>query len=130
MGRDEGACPFCELDTSRVEYESERVVVIADSYPVSPGHRLVLPKRHVQSWCDLTESEMAESLSAIGWAKQVLERELRPDGYNVGLNDGAAAGQTVPHAHIHVIPRYQGDCEDPRGGVRWVCPEKANYWDT
>lgn len=62
-------------------------------------------------------------------AKAGLEREFQPDAYNIGINDGIAAGQTVPHLHIHLIPRYQGDVADPRGGIRWVMPEKANYWD-
>jgi len=129
MSSEEKPCPFCRLDAERVECESAQWLVIEDGYPVSPGHRLVLPKRHVQSWFDLTDSEAAESFKAIRWTKEVINREHRPDGYNIGINDGAAAGQTVAHVHIHVIPRYEGDSPDPRGGVRWVCPDKANYWD-
>ena len=129
MARDYKPCPFCTLDASRIEYELSQFLVIADGYPVSPGHRLVLPRRHVHSWFELTPSEVAESIEAIRWARQEIDREHQPDGYNIGINDGAAAGQTVSHVHIHVIPRYDGDCTDPRGGVRWVRPAQANYWD-
>ncbi len=130
MSREGRQCPFCRLDATRIELESAQWLVIGDGYPVSPGHRLVLPRRHVPSWFDLTDSEATESFQAIRWAKELIDREHQPDGYNIGINDGAAAGQTVAHVHIHVIPRYQGDSQDPRGGVRWVCPDKANYWDT
>lgn len=72
--------------------------------------------------------EQLHLLGLINKAKELISQSYRPDGYNVGINNGAAAGQTVPHVHIHVIPRYDGDVEDPRGGVRWVIPSKANYW--
>jgi diadenosine tetraphosphate (Ap4A) HIT family hydrolase len=103
-------------------------VVIRDGFPVSPGHTLVIPRRHVGSFFDLTSNERTEMLTLLDQAKMDLDKEFNPDGYNIGINDGAAAGQTVPHLHIHLIPRYEGDQSDPRGGVRWIFPEKADYW--
>jgi diadenosine tetraphosphate (Ap4A) HIT family hydrolase len=121
-------CPFCSLPADRFVLASARAVVIRDAFPVSPGHMLVIPKRHVASFFDITDVERADLMSLLAAARDDLEREFRPAGYNVGINDGAAAGQTVPHLHIHLIPRYAGDREDPRGGVRWVLPDKAAYW--
>ena len=99
-----------------------------DGYPVSPGHSLIVPKRHTGSFFTLSEQERQALLVLLDQAKAAAEAELRPDGYNIGINDGPAAGQTVPHLHIHLIPRFKGDQADPRGGVRWVVPEKADYW--
>jgi diadenosine tetraphosphate (Ap4A) HIT family hydrolase len=121
-------CPFCSLPAERFVRQSEHAVVIYDGFPVSPGHTLIIPKRHVASFFDITDVERADLMSLLAAARDDLEREFRPAGYNVGINDGAAAGQTVPHLHIHLIPRYAGDREDPRGGVRWVLPDKAAYW--
>jgi len=103
-------------------------MVIRDGYPVSPGHTLVIPKRHVGSFFQVTPDERSDLLALLDDAKAQMGLEFKPDGYNIGINDGPAAGQTVPHLHIHLIPRYDGDRADPRGGVRWVIPEKANYW--
>jgi diadenosine tetraphosphate (Ap4A) HIT family hydrolase len=89
---------------------------------------LVIPRRHVGSFFELLADEQADLLGLLDAAKQILDADFSPDGYNIGINDGAAAGQTVPHLHIHLIPRYKGDCPDPRGGVRWLFPEKADYW--
>jgi diadenosine tetraphosphate (Ap4A) HIT family hydrolase len=109
--------------------ESEHAFVIRDGFPVSSGHTLIIPRRHVPSFFAATEPERADLMSLLAAARDDLEREFRPAGYNVGINDGPAAGQTVPHLHIHLIPRYDGDRADPRGGVRWVLPDKAAYWD-
>ena len=100
-----------------------------DGYPVSEGHALIIPKRHVQSFFELKAIEKAAVLQALDEAKEALDREFSPDGYNIGINDGEAAGQTVLHLHVHLIPRYKGDTEDPRGGVRHVFPQKAKYWE-
>jgi len=121
-------CPFCSLPAERFVRQSEHAVVIHDGFPVSPGHTLIIPRRHVASFFDITHAERADLMSLLAATRDDLEREFRPAGYNVGINDGAAAGQTVPHLHIHLIPRYAGDREDPRGGVRWVLPDKAAYW--
>ena len=121
-------CPFCSLPPERVVAEHGLGVVIRDAYPVSPGHTLVIPKRHVGSFFDLRFEERQALLALLDEAKVKLDAEFQPAGYNIGVNDGAAAGQTVPHLHIHLIPRYVGDQQDPRGGIRWVMPEKARYW--
>jgi diadenosine tetraphosphate (Ap4A) HIT family hydrolase len=122
-------CIFCELPRQSFTSEDELTFTILDHFPVSSGHTLIIPKRHIESYFDATQEEVIALMSAVQQAKSQLDKEFDPDGYNIGLNNGVAAGQTVPHLHIHLIPRYKGDVEDPRGGVRWVIPEKANYWD-
>jgi diadenosine tetraphosphate (Ap4A) HIT family hydrolase len=122
-------CIFCRLDESRIALENELGVVIYDNYPVSKGHALIIPKRHISSLSEATTQEVIALFSLIDEAKKVLIETYKPTGFNIGINDGASAGQTVMHLHIHVIPRYQGDQEDPRGGVRWIFPEKAKYWE-
>lgn len=121
-------CQFCSLPQSRVIDSSPLGLVIRDAFPISPGHTLIIPKRHVGSFFDLEADERAELLALLCQAKVVADKEFSPQGYNIGINDGAAAGQTVPHLHLHLIPRFEGDLPDPRGGVRWVIPEKAKYW--
>jgi diadenosine tetraphosphate (Ap4A) HIT family hydrolase len=122
-------CPFCNLAPERIELQNHSGLVIRDGYPISPGHTLVIPRRHVASFFEITHEERRDLLALLDQARAVLGPESSPDGYNIGINDGAAAGQTVPHLHIHLIPRYRGDCEDPRGGVRWLFPDKARYWE-
>jgi diadenosine tetraphosphate (Ap4A) HIT family hydrolase len=122
-------CPFCTLPPERIIDSNDLALVIRDGYPVSPGHTLVIPKRHIGSWFEITQAEQQAVLDLLAKAKAVLENEFKPDGYNIGINDGPTAGQTVPHLHMHLIPRYKGDQEDPRGGVRWIIPEKAKYWE-
>jgi len=124
----ENTCPFCSLPRERFILSNALGVVIRDGFPVSAGHTLIIPRRHVSSYFGLLEDEREALLALLEEAKRGLEKEFRPQGYNIGINDGPAAGQTVPHLHIHLIPRYQGDQADPRGGVRWVIPEKADYW--
>ena len=121
-------CPFCTLPASRIIDRNEAGFVVRDAYPVTPGHTLVLPQRHVGTFFETTAEERSGLLSLLDSAKQRLDVEFAPAGYNIGINDGAAAGQTVSHLHIHLIPRYPLDQDDPRGGVRWVIPEKAKYW--
>jgi diadenosine tetraphosphate (Ap4A) HIT family hydrolase len=112
----------------RVIDENATAMTIRDGYPVSPGHTLLIPRRHTGSFFDLSTQERDDLLALLDRAKQALDAELQPQGYNIGINDGAAAGQTVPHLHVHLIPRFEGDLPDPRGGVRWVIPAKAKYW--
>ena len=100
-----------------------------DSYPLNPGHVLIVPRRHVASWFEATAAERAEMLRLADEARRIVIERHAPDAFNLGLNDGAAAGQTVPHVHLHLIPRYAGDVGDPRGGVRWIIPERAAYWN-
>ena len=122
-------CPFCTLPAERIIDSNEFGMTIRDGYPVSPGHTLVIPKRHIGSWFESTSDEQLALLDLLASAKTVIQGELNPDGYNIGINDGPTAGQTVPHLHMHLIPRYKDDQVDPRGGVRWVIPEKAKYWE-
>lgn len=119
---------FCTLPRERILAESDLAVCVLDAFPVSLGHSLVIPKRHVASFFDVTEVERHALLSLLDEARIMLNHQHAPDGFNIGINDGVAAGQTVLHLHIHLIPRYAGDRLDPRGGVRWVIAEKADYW--
>jgi diadenosine tetraphosphate (Ap4A) HIT family hydrolase len=121
-------CAFCGLSGEQILAENEWALWMLDGYPVSPGHSLIVTKRHVASFFETTPAERTAILSLLDEARQHLGRNHAPSGYNIGINDGAAAGQTVPHLHVHLIPRFSGDSEDPRGGVRWVIPEKADYW--
>lgn len=129
---DTSACPFCRIihgqDAERIRYQSEHGIVIRDGFPVSAGHTLVIPKRHIPSFFDLSADERTDLLALLDWAKTDVEAAFKPDAFNIGINDGPAAGQTVPHLHIHLIPRYCENGVDPRGGVRWVVPGKADYW--
>lgn len=121
-------CPFCSLPNERVVLSNISGLVVRDAYPVSPGHTLIIPRRHLGSFFELDLGERQDLLSLLDKAKAELQITHRPQGYNIGINDGPAAGQTVPHLHIHLIPRYTDDVPDPRGGIRWVIPEKAKYW--
>ena len=121
-------CPFCSLPRERIIVSNVCGIAIRDGFPVSPGHTLIIPRRHVGSYFDLFKDERDALLALLEEAKHGLDKELHPVGYNIGINDGPVAGQTVLHLHVHLIPRYQGDQVDPRGGVRWVIPEKADYW--
>lgn len=121
---------FGTIERERVLAEDELFVVARDKYPVSPGHSLVIVRRVVARFQELTADEKARLLTWVDWCVAHLDstRSPKPDGFSVGLNDGAAAGQTVSQLHIHIIPRYDGDVDDPRGGVRFVIPHKAKYW--
>lgn len=121
-------CPFCNLPSERVWLETETTITCLDGYPVTDGHALVIPKQHVGSLFDLPNDEILKLWEQVAVVRRLLVEKHRPDGFNVGVNDGLAAGQTVLHAHIHVVPRRDGDVTDPRGGVRWVIPAKAKYW--
>lgn len=124
-------CPFCEIekriDESRIIYQDSTWIAILDNYPVSEGHTLLIPKRHCKSYFDLNFIELESVGVTIGVVKRLLDTKYKPDGYNIGINCGEAAGQTVMHCHIHIIPRYNGDCENPRGGVRGVIPSRMDY---
>ena len=121
-------CRFCLLAQQRITDEDELSVTMRDRHPVSLGHTLVIPRRHFASFFEATAEEQAALWRALHRAKTNLDAKHSPDGYNIGVNDGAAAGQTVMHLHIHLIPRYLDDKDDPRGGVRWIFPQKAKYW--
>lgn len=121
-------CPFCEIATERIIIENEHAFSIFDGYPVSPGHSLIIPKRHIASFFEANRIEQISFLELLSKMQSLLMEKYKPDGFNIGVNVGEAAGQTVMHLHIHLIPRYSGDIPDPRGGVRWIFPEKADYW--
>lgn len=121
-------CPFCDPHLENLWFESDHGRVIRDGFPISKGHTLIVPKAHVSSFHDLEPEIQTALWKLVAEVRNRLANELQPDGFNIGLNDGEAAGQTVMHAHIHVIPRWKGDVPDPRGGVRWIIPDKARYW--
>ena len=122
------ACAFCEIAPAEILIERALAVARHDLFPVSKGHTLIIPRRHVVSFFETTAEERREMMALLDDAKAVIDGEHKPDGYNIGISDGAAAGQTVMHLHIHVMPRYVGDTPDPRGGVRWIVPAQAAYW--
>jgi diadenosine tetraphosphate (Ap4A) HIT family hydrolase len=119
--------PFKSIPESRILSESEDFLIIKDLFPVSPGHILIISKREVTDFFALTDSERNQLNKSILIAKSLIELEFKPNGYNIGMNCGEAAGQTVFHFHCHVIPRYIGDMENPRGGIRHCVEGKGNY---
>jgi len=121
-------CPFCTPDSSKILRANDHAIAFFDGFPVTAGHTLIVPRRHIPSFFEATREEQAALCDLVAQMRELLLAERSPDGFNIGINDGVAAGQTVMHLHIHLIPRYAGDTEDPRGGVRWIMPVKAPYW--
>jgi diadenosine tetraphosphate (Ap4A) HIT family hydrolase len=126
--RESEPCVFCALPSERILGDNEHAMWILDAHPVSPGHSLVLPKRHVESLFDATPAERDGMLALLDRAREHVCQNRTPSGYNIGINEGPGAGQTIAHLHVHLIPRYPGDSNDPRGGVRWVIPDRADFW--
>ncbi len=124
---DPAVCPFCFPAADRIALEDRLTRALWDGFPASPGHMLIVPRRHVATWFDASNDERLALVRTLDEAKALLDARERPAGYNIGINVGRAAGQTVFHLHVHLIPRYDGDVEDPRGGVRHVIPGKGNY---
>ena len=123
-------CPFCKrISEGDVAFSTLLAVAIPDAYPISLGHMLVVPRRHEPDFFRLTPDEQAQMLALTVELDRRLADELAFDGVNIGVNSGEAAGQTVAHAHLHFIPRYRGDVDEPAGGIRWLFPEKAGYWE-
>jgi len=122
--------PFGDIERERILSEDELFIIVKDKFPVSPGHSLIIVKRVVSRFSELTSDEKVRLMQWIDWCIAHLQSSLepKPEGFNVGLNDGQPAGQTVGQLHVHIIPRFQGDVADPRGGVRFVIPHKAKYW--
>lgn len=118
---------FFELPKDIHIGETEHFFLIRDGFPVNPGHTMIISKELRQDYFELTPDEKADLDNAILLAKTIIEKEYSPDGYNIGMNCGETAGQTVFHFHCHLIPRYSGDMENPRGGVRHVIPSKGSY---
>lgn len=121
-------CPFCNPDQAAILLANDYARAVPDAFPVTPGHTLIVPKRHVVSIFETTRDEQMALFDLLAQARELLLQAHHPEGFNIGINDGTAAGQTVLHLHIHLIPRYAGDTADPRGGVRWIMPEQAPYW--
>jgi diadenosine tetraphosphate (Ap4A) HIT family hydrolase len=120
-------CIFC---APRAGYlaANDLAIAIRAGYPVSPGHALIVPRRHEPDFFSLSADEQAALMALVNPVREVLAEQFAPDAFNLGVNAGRAAGQTIQHVHLHVIPRYTGDVAEPRGGVRWVLPETARYW--
>ncbi len=121
-------CPFCRLDPAKQLFSNKLAIAIEDGFPVTRGHSLIIPTRHFSSLFEATEEERAALWELQDRTRAYLLTRYHPDGFNIGINDGISAGQTVMHLHIHLIPRYAGDTTDPRGGIRWIMPDKAVYW--
>jgi diadenosine tetraphosphate (Ap4A) HIT family hydrolase len=121
-------CPFCNPDSEReLILESATAYAIFDKFPVSKGHILIIPKKHCADYFQLTFKEQSACWFMMNKAKEILKKTFNPDGFNIGININESAGQTVSHVHIHLIPRYSGDVENPEGGIRGVIPEKKYY---
>jgi ATP adenylyltransferase len=121
-------CPFCDPTPKReLLSESATVYAMLDQYPVSPGHALIIPKNHMSSYFDLPDRVRTACWLMVARVQTILSQRFRPEGFNIGINVGVAAGQTVPHVHIHLIPRYPGDAPNPVGGVRNVIPGQGDY---
>ena len=124
-------CPFCQIidvQSDRIAAQNEHAIAIRDGFPVTEGHTLIIPKTHESSFFNLTDAVQTALLGLLSQQRELLSEQFGVKDFNVGINDGPDAGQTVPHCHIHLIPRKSGDVTDPRGGVRWVVPNKADYW--
>jgi diadenosine tetraphosphate (Ap4A) HIT family hydrolase len=118
-------CPFCNTDQAVLS--QPLAYALYDTHPASPGHLLILPRRHVADWFETTPQERQAILALADAGRDLLIQSYAPDGFNLGINVGEAAGQTVFHTHLHLIPRYRGDVANPRGGVRAVIPDKQQY---
>jgi diadenosine tetraphosphate (Ap4A) HIT family hydrolase len=121
---------FGVIEGARVLATDDLFAVVSDKFPVSPGHTLIIPHSPLTRFQELNTTEKARLLVWVEWVQNWLLATLSPppDAFNLGVNDGKAAGQTMPQFHFHVIPRHDGDVPDPRGGIRWVIPGKAKYW--
>ena len=120
-------CPFCFPAEDRIAFEDRLTRALWDAFPVSEGHLLIVPRRHVPTWFDASDEERAAITRAIDRGRELIESRHHPDGFNIGINVGKAAGQTVFHLHVHLIPRYTGDVPDPKGGVRHVIPSSSTH---
>jgi diadenosine tetraphosphate (Ap4A) HIT family hydrolase len=131
MGREAGqaqGCLFCEIPSERVTSRNELAYTVSDGFPVTKGHTLVIPRRHVRDYFGLTPQELMACNNLISLARDaLLVDDPSVKGFNIGVNAGAVAGQTIFHCHIHLIPRRAGDVADPRGGVRHLIPGKGSY---
>ena len=121
-------CRFCDFDLSKADLSTEHYFALADRAPVTKGHTLVISKKHHEHIFTLSREEWVDLHTALGETKEHLDTLYKPNGYNIGVNQGEVAGQTVPHLHFHIIPRYTGDTESPRGGVRNILKPLEELW--
>jgi diadenosine tetraphosphate (Ap4A) HIT family hydrolase len=124
---DELNCIFCNIEKERIVAENDAAFAIYDGFPVNEGHMLIIPKNHFKDYFEVDQQTRDELWRLVDECKRIADKKFKPDGYNIGINCREAAGQTVMHLHIHLIPRYNGDIENPRGGVRGVIPGKRIY---
>ncbi|MDD5295017.1 MAG: HIT family protein [Patescibacteria group bacterium] len=123
-------CLFCDIDNKKkhnIIAENDLFYSPWDKFPVSDGHAEIVPKRHIASFFELTNEEVLQLYDLIKKTKEIIFKKFNPDGYNMGVNEGNAAGRTIDHLHVHLIPRYKGDVEKPQGGIRNVIPGKGIY---
>ena len=121
-------CFFCKsIEKKDFELENDYAIARFDDFPVNEGHLEVIPKRHVKDWWEINLEERIAIFDLLDKAKEIIDERFKPDGYNIGMNLGEKAGQSIMHLHVHLIPRYNGDVPNPRGGVRGIIPEKQNY---
>jgi diadenosine tetraphosphate (Ap4A) HIT family hydrolase len=122
-------CPLCdEVATGgALIVDADTTVALLDKHSVSPGHCLILPRRHVDSVWELSREDVLALYEVMAETRHIVRSRFEPDGYNIGVNAGKAAGQTIDHLHVHLIPRYLGDNVDPRGGIRWILPKRAMH---
>ena len=120
-------CPFCKIEEEKILCENKHAYAIFDKYPVNKGHILVITKNHIRDYFSASKEEKEAIFTLMEECKDMLDEKYNPKGYNIGLNCGKEAGQTIMHLHLHLIPRYEGDIDDPTGGVRGVIPEKRVY---
>ena len=126
--KENSSCPFCNPDSEReLIVESATAYSIYDKFPVNDGHALIIPKKHCADYFELTFREQSACMFMLNRVKHIVSKKFNPDGFNVGMNVNVAAGQTVSHVHIHLIPRYKGDVKNPRGGIRNIIPSKGDY---
>lgn len=127
---EKGYCLFCDRDNKnkhRIILENDFCYARWDNFPVSRGHLEIVPKLHISSFFDIDDEQLIQLYALIKEAKALVQKKYSPDGYNIGINEGEAAGRTVHHLHLHIIPRYKGDVEDPHGGIRNIIPGKGKY---
>ncbi len=123
-------CLFCDRSNSekhKIIDENDLFYARWDNFPVSKGHAEIVPKRHIESFFDLTDNELIQLFDLLKKVKGIIQNKYNPDAYNIGINDGEEAGRTIRHLHLHIIPRYKGDVENPRGGIRHIILGKGNY---
>ncbi|RKD31255.1 HIT family protein [Thermohalobacter berrensis] len=120
-------CTFCNIESLNIILENNLAFAIYDKYPVSKGHMLIITKRHIENYFQTKDEEKIAIMELLEECKRYLDKKYKPDGYNIGINCGKEAGQTIMHLHVHLIPRYKGDIDDPTGGVRGVIPSKRIY---